>query len=332
MKRVLLLSLAALLAGSGCIIVSNGSSSGDITFNWSFQGASCNQVPDVANVRITIPGETLENAGVFPCLVEGFPGVRLNDFRPGTYSFTVEGMNSADYVIFSKTGSVVVNGNVTVNVNLDEARAETSYAYLSWSFPALSNASNPTCAQAGVAHVDVSFDGAPAVRYPCAEGQGASGAVTPYLSSGTHAISLTAVTGDNYPLFAKQGTLVTSVGVPTAQGYALEWAVGGVTVAWSLSAAGVVQSCASADVTRVYVDFQDASGNWVYGQSGDEQQCTAASVSYDYLKPGSYRVYVAGWDLANRVYAPANTNNLPTVTVQAGVFSTVPVVIPLVRK
>jgi hypothetical protein len=332
MKRVLLLSLAALLAGSGCIIVSNGSASGDITFNWSFQGASCNQVPDVAKVRITIPGETLDNAGVFPCLVDGFPGVRLNNFRPGTYTFTVEGMNSADYVVFSKTGSVVVNGDVTVNVNLDEARAETSYAYLTWSFPALTGAASPTCAQTGVAHVDVSFDGATAVRYPCVDGQTSGGAVTPYLSSGTHSISLTAVTVDNYPLYAKQGTLVTTVGVPSAQGYALDWAVGGVTVGWSLSAASVAQSCASADLTNVYVNFQDAAGNWVYGQTGDEQACATTSVSYNYLKPGSYRVYVAGRDLANRLYEPASTNNLPTVTVQAGAFPTTPFVIALVRK
>jgi len=227
MKRLLLTSLAAVLLGSGCIIVP-GNSRGDITFNWDFAGATCSQT-QVASVKISIPGETLANAGVFPCLVDGAPGVTLHDFKPGTYTYTFEGLDSAGTVLFRKAGSVPVNGDVSVSVSLD-------------------------------------------------------------------------------------------------------WAVGGAEVAWTLSANSVNVSCASAGLQTMYVNFRGANGLWLYGESGDPQACNVTSVSYDYLPPGNYEVYVAGVDPSNRVYEPFNPQALPVVTVQAGNFNPAPISLSLVRK
>lgn len=331
-KRLLLLSLAAAVLGTGCIITTSGKSSGDISFTWSFGGASCNQVPQVASVRVTIPGETLQNAGVFPCLVSGAPGVTLHDFAGGSYAFTVDGLDVGGRVLFTKSGTVVVNGNVTVNVSLDAAAGAPSSASMTWTFPPNSVSANPTCAQAGVDYVDVSFDGAAPVRYPCADGQTAAGAQSPSLTPGAHSVGLTAVTASSYPLYSRQGTLTVQAGVVTSNAFPLQWAVGAAELGWTLSSGGVNVTCAQAGVTDVYVNFRDASGTWVYGDAGDRQPCNSVTVSYDYLLPGTYAVYVAGVDPQNRTYEPANLQALPSVTVQAGNFTPTPINLALVRK
>src|SRR5262245_54034386 len=63
-------SLAVLMATQGCIIVGGGGGGrddGDVTFSWTFYGQTCSQ-SGVSNVRVTIPGESLENSGFYPCV------------------------------------------------------------------------------------------------------------------------------------------------------------------------------------------------------------------------------------------------------------------------
>lgn len=226
-KRLLLVSLAASLLGSGCIVVTPGSQRGDILLEWTFAGQTCSAV-GVANVRLSIPGETLENGGLFPCSSNVQP-VTLHDFRSGSYAYTIEGLAPNGFVLFRKAGTFAVAGDVSYQLTLD-------------------------------------------------------------------------------------------------------WAVGGADVGWTLSASGVNVSCGQAGVSTVYVNFRDASGAWVYGDAGDPQQCNVTSVSYDYLAPGTYAVYVAGLDSMNRLYEPFDTVNLPFVTVTAGNFTPQPVSLSLVRK
>ncbi len=225
MKRLLLTTLVAGLLGSGCIIVP-GAQRGDITVDWTFAGQTCAAV-GVQSVRLTLPGETLENGGVFPCGTV-LP-VTLHDFRNGSYPFTAEGLDGSGYVLFRKAGTFVVNGDVFQTITLD-------------------------------------------------------------------------------------------------------WAVGGAEVGWTLSANGVNVSCAQAGVSTVYVNFRAADGTWVYGETGDAQACNAITVGYDYLQPGTYAVYVAGRDTFNRIYEPANTVNLPIVTVSPGNFTPAPLSLSLILK
>ncbi|MBM4380044.1 MAG: hypothetical protein FJ086_12235 [Deltaproteobacteria bacterium] len=226
-KRLLLVSLAAALFGSGCIIIGSGAQRGDILLDWTFAGQTCSAA-GVANVRLSIPGETLENGGLFPCASTVFP-VTLQDFRSGSYPYTIEGLASNGFVLFRKAGTFAVKGDVSYQLTLD-------------------------------------------------------------------------------------------------------WAVGGADVGWTLSASGVNVSCDQAGVSTVYVNFRGANGAWVYGEAGDPQQCNVTSVSYDYLAPGTYAVYVAGRDSMARLYEPFDTVNLPLVTVTAGKFTPQPISLSLVLK
>ena len=61
---VLFLSLASL---SGCVVKDNGPYSGNVTFTWTFGGLTCSNLPQIRSVAINIPGEVLDNNGVYPC-------------------------------------------------------------------------------------------------------------------------------------------------------------------------------------------------------------------------------------------------------------------------
>src|SRR5687768_3558018 len=93
--RIGFLSLLALF--QGCIYYGDGARSGDVTFYWTFWGDSCADA-GVESVKITIAGEPLEDNGYYPCLNAGAPGITLHDFRPGTYSYTIEGLDDFDDV------------------------------------------------------------------------------------------------------------------------------------------------------------------------------------------------------------------------------------------
>jgi hypothetical protein len=111
---VLFLSVASL---SGCVSSNNQVYNGNVTFTWSFQGGlTCSQV---TSIQINIPGEVLQNNGVYPCLTNNYPGIVLYDFVPGTYNFTVDALDARSTVLQSVSGSfVVVNGDVGVPVAL----------------------------------------------------------------------------------------------------------------------------------------------------------------------------------------------------------------------
>ncbi len=111
---VLFLSVASL---SGC--ASNRVYNGNVTFTWSFPGGlACSSVPQVASIAINIPGEILENNGVYPCSTNNYPGIILYDFVPGPYNFTVQALDSQGSVLLSASGSFTIDGDVTVTVPL----------------------------------------------------------------------------------------------------------------------------------------------------------------------------------------------------------------------
>ena len=62
---------------------------GDLALTWSFAGGSCSDFPDIRSIRVDVLGEKLHNGGLFPCLVSGYPGIVLEDFRPGGYTFLI---------------------------------------------------------------------------------------------------------------------------------------------------------------------------------------------------------------------------------------------------
>ena len=133
-SRLLTAVLVVAALAQGCIVHNNNSNNnvppthvlqpGDVTVSWSFSGQTCAQA-GVQTVHVTIPGETLENDGMYPCLVAGYPGIVLHNFAGGSYSFTVEGVGYDNVVHFEGSGSFVVDGSVRPNIDLTPLGLET---------------------------------------------------------------------------------------------------------------------------------------------------------------------------------------------------------------
>src|SRR5438552_1748277 len=102
-SRILVAFLAAAalsLTGSGCVIYGGGGGGGagggggrlnpgDATFTWTLAGGSCSDFPNVNKVIISIPGESLQNGGVFGCLNDDTnhvptAGIRFTNFAGGS--------------------------------------------------------------------------------------------------------------------------------------------------------------------------------------------------------------------------------------------------------
>ncbi len=330
MNARLVVAFLALVSSTGCIIVGTGGTgggggqvlrSGNVTFTWSFAGATCNQASSVKSVRVSIPGQTLMNNGVYPCLVVDYPGVVLKDFAGGTYTFTIEAIGYGNEILYSGSGTFTVDRSVRVDIDLTPVGGPNSYAYLNWKFPALQGAANPDCSKAGVANVLVSIDNAAPTTIACKLGWNTNpGVQTPYLAAGTHSIELTAVDSTGYAFYRANSTLTTTAGAPSTSEYTLVWAVGGTAVKWSITDGSVAQTCAQAGITDVYVNFVDAQGNLVYGSAGDPHACTLQGVEYSFLKPGTYGVRVIAAGTGNRVFQ-SNYSAPPQVTVVAGQFT-----------
>lgn len=293
---------------------------GDVTLSWSFAGLGCAQVPEIRGVRVSIPGEVLQNDGFYPCQVEGYPGITLFDFAPGSYDFTLEAYGWNDAVLYGARGRFEVNGSVRVSMDLTPHGRPSSYAYVTWRFPANELSPSPNCAQARVRWIDLRIDDGAWERFDCALGLEQPGIQTGYLEPGSHTIELVALDATyGYPTHSFIGALTTSAHAPVASDYQLQWEVGGAALGWRLKDGAMWKSCAQANVTEVVLHFVDEYGQYVYGAAGDAHACQSAPIVYRYLAPGTYKVYIAGYG-PNGVTYLSDEQSPPTVVVQAGVF------------
>lgn len=329
-RSIILLSMVA-MAGSGCVVYTGGGGGGgggvrgDVQFNWSFAGgATCSDYPEVAKIRVTIPGQSLMNAGVFNCLVSNYPGIVLTNFAPGTYSYTVDALGYADEQLFTATGTFRVNGSVTVNVDLVGLGGSS---YLRWSLPGYTQGTTLSCEQGGVTTMVVRIDNAAPISRSCSEGQTIMGWQTPQLAPGSHTLSLSATDNSGYEYFHFDGTLVVAAGEVRSDTFTMQWSVGTMRLAVRLVNGSVQQSCQQAGVTQVVFHIRDSAGKYVYGNDGAPATCADAANFVDFfLPPDVYGVYVAAVGTGNATYETSRTN-LPNITVQAGVFPSQPLVL-----
>jgi len=323
MNHKILFSLIALTSVSGCAITDQGAYGGDVTFAWTFGGQQCAAVPQVASVQIIIPGEVIQNNGVFPCLVSNYPGIILQNFAPGDYAYTIEGLSYAGDILYRADGTFTVNGNVSVQVDLLPVGAANSYAYLMWTFPPNAVSQTPNCDQAGsagIAHVDITIDHGPVQRANCSDGFTQPGFRTSNVPAGLHQIELIGRDVNDFPFYRYAGTLQTNNASPVFASYGFNWNIGGVSIAWQLINGGVIQSCTQSNVSFVNVNFRNDAGQLVY-PSGDSQQCGGAPILYNVLLPGRYQIILSARsdDPMPTTYLSDPTNP-PTVTIVAGAF------------
>lgn len=184
---------------------------GDVSLNWSFDGMSCAQVPEVQSVWVSIPGERLQNDGIYPCQFQGVPGVVLHDFAPGDYSFSLEGVGYRGERFFVGSGVFTVDGSVHLSVDLVPYGGPGGYAYLQWKLPATAGSDGSqlatSCREAGVEQVAVRIDGGETQTYSCLEGTLGQGARSARVAAGTHRIDLTALGKDGAKRYVYSGEL-----------------------------------------------------------------------------------------------------------------------------
>ena len=332
MKNKVLLLVVAMVAGSSCVIGGGGGrqpAPGDVQFNWSFNGGTCGDYPEIRSVVVTIPGQRLMNSGTFGCLVNNYPGIVLTDFAGGTYTYTVDAIGYGNETLFSTSGSFVVDGSISVNTDLQPIGGGNSAAYLRWFFPPSGGHQNPTCDQAGVTRVSVSIDNGAADVRNCTEGQTSNGYATANLVPGQHSIVLAATDNDGFEYYRFTGFFTTNAGQSTAQDFDLQWSVGTALIGWTFTNGGVTLDCNQAGVGTVLINFQDSSGHNVFGSQWASAPCSMGFTGAAfYLPPDNYRVFVTAQSSNGAVF-DSNMNSPPTLSVSAGVFPSSPLPVTL---
>ncbi len=324
---------AMVMTVSGCLVVSgNGGTRGNVTFLWSLGGSTCAANPDITQVTIEIPGQTLSNGGAYACNSGGTDGIQLLDFAPGTYSYTIEGRTSGGTAVFNGSGTFTVNGDVTVNATLAIDPAAPGGAYVTWTFPpsGVSGTAPATCAQTSgpVSGVDLSIDNGAVHTFTCANGQTSPGVLVSNLGAGTHSIDLQAHDSTGFVYYRYTGTFTVSAGVNASQSFTLPYFVGSAALKWTFSNGVTALTCAQAGITgNVLINFRDSTGAWWYADASGARldaavPCLNAGLEgavVDYMYGGTYQVFLTATDNTNRTFSTSLTTP-PTITVTAGNF------------
>ncbi len=311
---------ATALVTSGCVITTPPSGNkGDIIFTWTFNnGGSCARVPDVTQITIAIPGQTLQNNGRFGCVNAGTAGIKLLNFRAGTYSYTVSAQNAQGDTLYLANGSLVVNGDVAESVDLRPTSDAKGQAYVKWAFPAGTTVDCQT-----IAAVDVSINGALIRSAACSEGFSANGVFISGITAGNNILTLAARDANGFFYYRSDRTLVVTAGNDVFETTTLDWAVGSLPVKWTFSNGVTTLNCAQAGVSSMNVNFRDSAGNLVYGNNGVDVPCVNGNgkqgTVFPYLYAGTYELFLQAYGTGGVLYH-TNLNTAPLVTVTPGTF------------
>ncbi|HET9156322.1 MAG TPA: hypothetical protein VFN91_06620 [Myxococcaceae bacterium] len=314
-----------------------------LTVAWTFGGGTCLGAA-VDQVRIAVSGVPLSQ-DTFDCR----NGVTtLTGFFQGTYSVTVQGLDSTGAIIWSGSQSVTVNGNANVSVDLQPLSQQNAVYYLGWTLdPATGDPGQvPLCGAGQVLDkVAIFIDdmNQSLGSYDCDQGTAGNLVITPYVTEGSHSIVLLAYNSqENVTAYAEtdafQLTFVTG-GQGASQTVPLHWNVGGLQVGWAPYASmsdynsDTRQSCTAAGIADLVLGFQSTQGGQPSVQTFSLGSSCNASVVLNNVYTGSLTPYIDACGPggtpglcgmqggAQAIYRenPALVNP-PTVTVQPGVF------------
>lgn len=323
--RSSLMAVAALFALSGCIIHADSmgeqpagaSRSGDINFLWSFEGRSCSQTPEVDKVRVRLAGargvEKLENNGYFLCSWLGTDGVMLKNFAPGTYSYSIDALDSAGKALYSASGAITVNGNITVPVQL---AAVFGKVQIFWTF------AGKTCARADIAGpvtkvaITLNNDFQNQVVWPCSVA-GIEG-VAAELGLGSYSVQVDGIVAVRDPVtnavqeqtwYSATANATVSAGQTKNLALNLDPVAAGATfLPVLMSRAGQPLGCAAAGVKSLWIQLTDWNGQSTpgfvddcatYETAGFYWSWVLAAQAYDdraQAWKGTWQVRIQGWN------------------------------------
>ena len=329
--RIRGLTLALGLLG----LASCGSSTHGLTVSWTFAGGGSCSGAGIDQVRITIPGETLQQS-IFDC---GLGQVLFTDFYPGTYQVTVDALDatiqSPPTPLWTGTSSVSLRDDAAVKVVLQPTAQANAVAYLSWTLaPATGQA--PRCgAGERLDSVALFIDGTnPQLSYACGDGLGTAQVITPYLTPGTHTVQLVAYNAAEGQTAYAQTDVVSipfTSGSATAQTLTLRWQVGGLAMSWAAypslqayqAAPNQPLSCATAPasaIASVAVLLADPQ-NPQTGTQFSGYTCQSGAL-LDNAPPGTWLPFVAAYDVSgqNVLYFQDDQHVPQSVSVTAGRF------------
>lgn len=320
--RLTLLSLIAALLATGCVVQNRVEEPrptpprpGHISFTWNFEGKGCLEVPEVRWVRVIIPNEQLENDGYFPCNTAGIDGIKLLNFRAGNYNFTVDGVDANNKTIYTASGTLAVNGDITVPLTLSRVGAREQLQ-IYWTF----GKGQLSCEAAGVDEVWVRFGNDEPVSWPCrstdpATGIAVEGLAIKGIDAGTYPIELQGVTlvpsADGSGGFDRQVWYGVSLNLPVAAGVEnnfkvkLDDVAAWVTFKPSFSGG---HNCFTAGVDTLAIRLFDRSGQEIGFQYTGACTELENGITWDYLPAadsfdrttqlwtGTYTVQIEGWD------------------------------------
>lgn len=333
-----------LVALSGCVVQNDpqpnpqpGLRAGNVNFTWSLAGRTCAENTHIAEIRITIPGESLDSGGIYPCAPNGTMGIILHDFRGGTYTYRIQAVDHMGTARYEASGTFRVDGTVAVHVEL---QGNQGLADFYWSFPESGLNQNPTCEQAGVAYVQLLLDGVPVEVevngqvlmldfasgpepvIPCHFGTSAEGFRVQLPHDGVHQVAVHGMDEYGYTYYSAYSTISAWSGGVAVWDEMLPWAVGTAAVDWDLIVSGVERACEDVGVVQVSVNFADEYGV-LYGEyieDGPLFRCDEYGMYNEFLPAGDLAVYVAGFNAAGALTFLSDEENPPVVTVEAGWF------------
>jgi len=312
----------------GGLAACDNSRSGSITVGWTFGGGSCAGAA-VEQVQIAIAGEQL-SPNTFDCR-SGL--ATFQDFFPGNYVVTIQGLDSTQAVIWTGSKSFRVDGDVSVTVDLQPVSQQNAVAYFSWIFDQSMGDPGriPQCGQGErLDRVGILIDGEDNGSYGCEQGINGNVVISPYVTPGQHSINLVAYSSqEGVTRFAESGTFNMNfvTGTAPSQILPLHWNVGGLAVSWaaysSLSAYQANQppvACASTGIASVSVFLADPSDP---SKGTQFPGFTCASVAVlDNAPAGQWLPFVSGLasDGTTVLYFQDEQHVPQTVTVTAGRF------------
>jgi hypothetical protein len=336
--RTLIVALLA-LGLTGCIVheehVSPAPESpGDITFLWSFDtdGKSCLQATDVYSIHVTVENaagqrEQLDNDGFYRCNPGGTDGITLRNFAPGTYSFTVDGLDGRQMALYTASGTVHVNGSVTVPIRLNRVVVQGTVQVF-WTFGGKGCSDATSLAGVdGIAQVRVFFGNEAPVNIPCVQndprtGQPVMGAAFTR-DPGTYTVRIDSLTvhgtetrvwysGTQAVLVTRGQTTNVAMDLPAA-------AAPGVNFVPRLGAGGTLAyDCAATLTTTLFIKLTDSTG----ASSEFANDCAAYAAGgfhWDYLPAGLWTVTIEGRDSPYQGY-----HVMKSGTIQAPVMAGLP--------